>query len=382
MKRSSLLIALLVLTAFFYVTLGGQEGCPPTCTDLDGDGFAIEGGECGPIDCDDTDPDVNPGAIEGPEGDRSCFDGLDNDCDGLTDDGGDPDCGAFRPLPDTGTELCYDNNIVIPCPAPGEPFYGQDANYTTNPMSYADNGNGTVTDYVTGLMWQQTDDGTVRTWDAAVSYCEVLGLAGYADWRLPDEYELQSILDYGHLFPYINETFFPGTPPSHYWAVNEYAENFDWAWEVHFGEAFLTPKLKSDNSYARCVRGETMAPFFTDNGDGTVTDNVTGLMWQQEDDDTMRGWEGALAYCEGLELAGHADWLLPDIKELGSITDYTITTPAIDEVYFPGTNDWFYWSSTTHFGGNPVAWQVYYEVGYLIYDFKEEGEVFGRCVRH
>jgi len=50
-----------------------------TCTDKDGDGYAIDGGNCGPIDCNDLDLAVQPGATE------NCIDGLDNDCDGLID---------------------------------------------------------------------------------------------------------------------------------------------------------------------------------------------------------------------------------------------------------------------------------------------------------
>jgi hypothetical protein len=56
-----------------------------SCTDGDEDDYAVEGGGCGPVDCDDTDPDIHPGAGEGPPGDPSCSDGVDNDCDGAKD---------------------------------------------------------------------------------------------------------------------------------------------------------------------------------------------------------------------------------------------------------------------------------------------------------
>ena len=56
-----------------------------SCTDADGDLYSPEGEYCGPADCDDADPDVNPGMVEGPPESRLCDDGIDNDCDGLTD---------------------------------------------------------------------------------------------------------------------------------------------------------------------------------------------------------------------------------------------------------------------------------------------------------
>ncbi len=68
-----------------------DEGCQIVCTDVDEDGFAVEGGDCGPVDCDDTDADVHPDAIEGPHGDPTCSDGADNDCSGLQDSE-DPAC--------------------------------------------------------------------------------------------------------------------------------------------------------------------------------------------------------------------------------------------------------------------------------------------------
>ena len=68
-------------------------------------------------------------------------------------------------LPDTGITQCYNNTVAIGCPAPGQPFYGQDAQYVTNPMSFTVSPDGlTVTDTVTGLTWQREDDNTTRTW--------------------------------------------------------------------------------------------------------------------------------------------------------------------------------------------------------------------------
>jgi len=60
---------------------GNAVGCPPECTDNDDDGYAIEGDDCGPVDCDDSNGTVNPGA------DELCGDELDNTCDGVVDEG-------------------------------------------------------------------------------------------------------------------------------------------------------------------------------------------------------------------------------------------------------------------------------------------------------
>jgi hypothetical protein len=59
------------------------------------------------------------------------------------------------------------------------------------------NGDGTVTDLDTGLMWQQSDSGNTYTWKDGLAYCTSLDLAGYADWRMPNSRELQSLVNYG-----------------------------------------------------------------------------------------------------------------------------------------------------------------------------------------
>lgn len=108
-----------------------------------------------------------------------------------------------------------------------------------------------------------------------------------------------------------------------------------------------------DPDFVRAVRGEEDVygvNDFSDNGDGTLFDLVTGLMWQKEDDGSSYDWESALAYATSSDLAGYTDWRVPNTKEFQSIVDYDRTTfPAIDEDYFSCTDDdsWF-WSSTTH----------------------------------
>jgi hypothetical protein len=91
-------------------------------------------------------------------------------------------------LPDTGIHKCYDAEKEIPCPQPGQHFYGQDAQYDGPQPAYRDNGDGTVTDLNTGLTWQHSDEVTNRSWEAAIDYCEALTLPSgrYSNWRFPE----------------------------------------------------------------------------------------------------------------------------------------------------------------------------------------------------
>ncbi|MEI7492865.1 MAG: DUF1566 domain-containing protein, partial [Bacteroidota bacterium] len=84
-------------------------------------------------------------------------------------------------------------------------------------------------------------------------------------------------------------------------------------------------------------------PSFTDNGDGTITDNNTGLMWQKTDGGEMV-FENAGGYCTGLSLGGHTDWRLPTGIELFSINNYNNLNPALNTVYFTQTQAQYWWT--------------------------------------
>jgi len=101
-------------------------------------------------------------------------------------------------IPDTGQDRCYGSGKEIAYPKPGEDYYGQDAQYEVNKPDCKDNGDGTVTDQITGLMWQKTPDFVKRTQDEAEEYAKKLKLAGHDDWRLPTIKVLFSIATPGH----------------------------------------------------------------------------------------------------------------------------------------------------------------------------------------
>jgi len=122
-----------------------------------------------------------------------------------------------------------------------------------------------------------------------------------------------------------------------------------------------------------------IARSYTDNGDGTVTDNATTLMWQKEDDNNTYNWENAKSYCEDLTLATKSDWRLPSIEELRSLVDYNKSNPAIDTV-FTNTSSSYFWSSTTVASNTSNAWNVNFNNGNDNWNNKSNSN-YVRCVR-
>ena len=126
--------------------------------------------------------------------------------------------------------------------------------------------------------------------------------------------------------------------------------------------------------------GLVMAAGFTDNGDTTVSDLLTGLIWQQEDNNTTYTWENAIDYCENLTQAGQSDWRLPNIRELESIAEAATFFPAINITYFSNTNFSYYWSSTTQTSSTSDAGGVDFSLGYVKFGYKSNS-FYVRCVR-
>jgi len=282
-------------------------------------------------------------------------------------------------IQETGQTDAYDEFGTVITPSPGEAYYGQDAHYNGVPQSFQDNGDGTVTDLNTGLMWQQSPPSNGYGWDQAETYCEDLELAGYDDWRLPTLKELFAIGNYSEGWPYLDETYFDiaGATVSkdeQYWAQEKYVgvsveSGTNGAFGVNHGtghiKVYPSGVGPGGGKRVRGVRGDiTAINNYVDNGDGTITDNATGLMWTQADSGDSTLWVDALAYAEGSEFAGHNDWRLPNIKELQSIVDYSYSPtatepdaigPAIDPIFDctpiineAGNDDYpYYWSSTS-----------------------------------
>ncbi len=304
----------------------------------------------------------------------------------------------------------FDDKQVISAPVKGEPFYGQDAHHQGNPASYTDNGDGTITDNVTGLMWQKGFD--VMTLPEAQQIIEEFELAGYNDWRIPSIKEAYSLILFSGSdvnpelsagsdlpgTPFINTDFFDfkyganGNRPidSQLLTSSLYVGSTE-SDELLFGVNFADGRIKGyglkfgngDKPFmVRFVRGEEYGiNDFADNGDGTISDKATNLMWSREDSKESMNWGEALAYAAKLNAEnylGHSDWRVPNAKELQSIVDYSrsplsSSSAAIDPIFDvseivdeAGEKDYpFYWSSTTHenSGGSTGGAGIYVAFG-------------------
>lgn len=291
-------------------------------------------------------------------------------------------------LPDTRQGSCFDTDGPIPCPEPGRPFFGQDAHYEGQAPAYRDNGDGTVSDLVTGLAWEKAHHDVRLDYYGAEAACRQLDLGGKRDWRLPTIKELFSLADFrgsqGRR-AFIDDVFDFRPPGAEVLQGDRFAAThtpgmMGQTWSstrytgVHFGRPgveaafffnFLDGHIKqaptrgASRLFYRCVRG----PLWGENRyvareRGVVEDRATGLLWQQADDGERRDWPSALAYCQSLQLAGLRGWRLPNVKELQSIVDYTRHAPALDERFLSMSDPsgWF-WSSTTH--GDNVRFAAY-----------------------
>ena len=269
----------------------------------------------------------------------------------------------------TGQNKCYDNEGEIECPAAGEDFYGQDAQYATLgtcvPQSFTVqtiSGDNIVVDNNTGLEWQQTMPEETFTWDDAVAYCENLTYAGYDDWRLPSQIEIHIISDKGRAIPVFDKTYFQQitvSDESRFWTSTEY--NYGTvhdAYFIYYRPPYFEHLDKTSKSNVVCVRGNKLptANFTTleISEDVVFTDSTTGFMWQKID--ISNTWQYALGYCDDLTYAGYSDWRLPNLNELESLLNDNSTEPYSD---FPNVGVSDYWSSSTFLDNLGMVWVIH-----------------------
>lgn len=356
-------------------------------------------------------------------------------------------CSPPVKLPQTGQTLCYDAiGTVIECVGTG-----QDGDVLAGiaPPSprFADNGDQTVTDLLTGLIWAKdgnvlasrdpgfdtnvisgiTGDGIV-SWQIALNYIKKLNqeaYLGFSDWRLPNGFELASLVDSGSYYPALSAgNPFVNVQGHFYWSSTSGTSYPAGAWTVTTGgegRFFGFSKLVQSIGNVWPVRGSTgttagfiaktgqvkcydeggseiscagtgqdgefqfgvawASPRYTDNVNGTITDNNSGLLWCSDanllatlnpsfDTDGVAGdglvtWQRALDYIRKLNAdayLGFSDWRLPNINELASLVDLSKAGPSLPAGYpfvkVQDANSGVYWSSTTDANYPTESWVV------------------------
>ena len=281
------------------------------------------------------------------------------------------DAPAPARLADTGIALRYTKT------------FGEDADYAGNAPAFKDNGDGTVTDRLTGLVWQKADGGEM-TWEKAKDYAKALRLAGRKDWRLPTSMELFALTNQGMHGPAMDTSVFTRSEARYWWTNSPRADDASKVWLVNSGGGIgahaKTETVSAGGErpvHVRCVAGASVTgtgPALAENGDGTVTDRRTGLTWQKIGPAKPMTWEEALRACDALKATSRGPWRLPNIKELRSLSDDAKIRPSLDRKFFPEAKAANYWSSTTQSNRPGRAWLVEFETGLVTYADKTESQ--------
>lgn len=319
-------------------------------------------------------------------------------------------------LPRTGQTGCWDaSGTSISCSSIAAK--GMDgailAGAAWPTLRFIDNGNNTVTDTMTGLVWPKDVNFPGLTWQAAQSYVANMTLGGYTDWRLPTVNELQSLVNlqipnqedwlnavgnYGNPFTNVHGYF--------YWSSTTAAALPGYAWMVnmHYGDVNMFSMTEPTGLYFWPVRGPInqtapaqvwqtgqsgsagvawATPRFTDNGNGSVRDNVTGLVWLKKAncmdpsggvDKSTAGatngeisWSDSLLWSNGLAsgTCGLSDgstpgqWRLPNREELYSLIDFSKYGPSFPSGHpFENLQSCGYWTSTTEADYPANGWAI------------------------
>ncbi|MHB8811023.1 MAG: Lcl domain-containing protein [Desulfobulbaceae bacterium] len=359
---------------------------------------------------------------------------------------------ALVDLPQTSQITCYDAaGTVIDCPGTGQDGDIRAGLPWPQPR-FTDNNDGTLTDNLTGLVWlQNANCNGYAYWADALTWANTLasGACGLTDgsvagdWRLPNILELESLVNVDHAnescggspcaspAAWLTAQGFTSMGASSYFSSSTAIQDGHRAdaWSVDMGSGNLSHTAKTSNPLVLAVRGTSTGPAkvwrtgqtacynssgslidctgtgqdadilagtawpvqrFTDNVDGTVTDNLSGLTWLQNANcanGTMnwppgtRDWPTALADVADLNATGtmngnecgdtsnggahQTDWRLPNFKELLSLIDfgrYNLALPASHP--FTGVIDYDYWTSTTGVRNLATAWEVAMWDGY------------------
>jgi len=313
-------------------------------------------------------------------------------------------------LPRTGQTTCYDAaGTTITCTGTAQDG-GILAGTAWPSPRFTDNGNGTITDNLTGLVWLKdagcTGFGPFVPWTDALTKANALatGECGLSDgsqagdWRMPNINELRSILNAGQAATsaWLMTQGFLNVRNSTYWSSTGYVSNYAWTvnmengemnglgvtpgtalWPVRTGQTAGSISLPKTGQTIKIANGDDgdlkkglswPSPRFTDNGNGTVKDNLTGLVWLKNATcSLLKDWNDALVFAAGMasgqcgltDGSQAGNWRLPNTNELLSLIDRSRLNPALPEGH-PFTNvvSNAYWTSTSQAHLTSSAWQI------------------------
>lgn len=294
--------------------------------------------------------------------------------------------------------------------------------------------NGIAKDSETGLEWQDEpytnaeikahfenqNSGKMGNREYANKYCENLTLGGYDDWRLPNIYELVTLIDdIKSKNPYRVDGFKNFPLDYGYWSSTT-QDKTDFTWYVEFYLGAYDWNDRANKNFIRCVRAKELnfdnlvmlrnkgkikigqnnmanisiiKPKIKVQAPLIVKDSITGLQWQDDSDviNVTQNWEGAKKYCENLTLDGYSDWRLPNIYEIATLIDNTKTKAPYIIDGFTNVDSIFSWSSTPNARkveekGGGWAWGVSYLNGDITWDNTDDKDdwargSYTRCVR-
>ena len=353
-----------------------------------------------------------------------------NDGGSIGGDAGGGDAGSddapLRVVAATGQTECFDvNGNTINCAGTGQDGEFQAGVAHPTPR-FTDNGDGTVRDNLTGLIWLQRADCLGQTdWQEALSRsnslasghngCQLFDGSVTGDWRLPNIRELMSLLSVSQGYPALpaghpfidvrnqmhwtstsradgEDSAWTGSPfASGRYDTGDKANDDWWVWPVRGNSLTANAPMKvaathqtdcfdNDGNTIDCVGtgqdGEIRAGVplpaqrFTDPGDGTVVDNLTGLVWLKQAD-CLDSLSYADAFAETMALAsGHedcqlsdgsvaGDWRVPNHNEFLSVLDVSRYAPQLTDGHpFEGILNGLHWTSTTLSAGPDSSWKI------------------------
>ncbi len=309
-----------------------------------------------------------------------------------------------------------------------------------------DNQNGTITDTLTGLIWMKNAGCfSPSNWNEALAAaskvangsCGLSDSSMAGDWRMPNINELESIVDISqtapalpanHPFTNIGNIYWSSTTYrgvlSNAWALrlsdgrymndsiyNDKASSLNSLWVVKDGSNGAI-KLQATGQYVSQQKGDDgelrkgvrlPSPRFGDNGDGTVTDYATGLIWLKKSDCITGNWQTALenihslanGQCELTDGSKAGDWRMPNRNEMVSMGDRVQGNQVqyFNHIFYTEDNkldqpailnniisDVYYWTSTTNATDTSEAWTVF-SCDFGIYNMTKNTSGYAMAVR-